>query len=387
MSPEFPADLMVLDLRFHGNDLVGEVYVIERDAEARQQNERLRVSWNARTAPGDSFSVAGGAVFVANRPTTLRRDYEALPDILGEGRYAWRYPTDSDLMMVLVFPDGYVPDDCRPFPLRAKELRGRVAAFWKFGAESGEVQWALRRSEVDAAREAIRINKNATKQKNMVVGALSVEDTTDGRSRWPRSDVLALVGILVTAVGSVAAVFAIPGLHDWIFGVSGPTSELGAQPSTTSTSVVQEQSSIPAQGPIAWQDIQLQPDVNRSIRRIQVYGITISPIEIKSSYIISNYTSKKLRLMAVIYNQRNEEKLLPVDNIRELQPDAGMWLVAQFNQQISGQDFLDRWGRLTVMITYDHGNYERLYDETSIRHKLRDIGIELGPRVTKKNGD
>jgi hypothetical protein len=76
--------------------------------------------------------------------------------------------------------------------------------------------------------------------------------------------------------------------------------------------------------------------------------------------------------MAVIYNQRNEEKLLPVDNIQELQPDAGMWLVAQFNQQISGQDFLDRWGRLTVMITYDHGNYERLYDETSIRHKLRD---------------
>jgi hypothetical protein len=114
MSPEFPADLMVLDLRFQGDDLVGKVYVIERDAEARQQNERLRVSWNARTAPGDFFSVADGAVFVANRPTTLRRDYEALPDILGEGCYAWRYPTDADLMMVLVFPDGYVPMIANP---------------------------------------------------------------------------------------------------------------------------------------------------------------------------------------------------------------------------------------------------------------------------------
>jgi hypothetical protein len=91
------------------------------------------------------------------------------------------------------------------------------------------VQWALRRSEVDAAREAIRINKNAAKQKNMVVGALSIEDMTDGSSRWPRSDVLTLIGVLITAVGSVAAVVAIPGLHDWIFGVSGPTSELAAR--------------------------------------------------------------------------------------------------------------------------------------------------------------
>jgi hypothetical protein len=194
MSPEFPADLMVLDLHSEGDTLIGKVYIVERDAEARQQNERLRVSWNARTAPTDFFPVANGVVFVANRPTTLRRDYEAPPDILGEGLYAWRYPTNSDLMMVLIFPDGYAPDDCTPSPLRAKEFRGRVAAFWKFGAESVEVQWGLRRLEVDAAGEAIRINKNAALQTNMVVGALNVEDMTDGRSRWPRADVLALMG-------------------------------------------------------------------------------------------------------------------------------------------------------------------------------------------------
>src|SRR4051794_3763339 len=34
----------------------------------------------------------------------------------------------------------------------------------------------------------------------------------------PRSDVLAIIGIGVAAVGSIAAVIAIPGLHDVIFG-------------------------------------------------------------------------------------------------------------------------------------------------------------------------
>jgi len=383
MSPEFPADLMVLDLRFQRDDVVGKVSVIERDAEARQQNERLRVSWNARTAPGDSFSVADGAVFVANRPTTLRRDYEATPDILGEGRYAWRYTTDSDLMMVLVFPDGYVPDDCQPFPLRAKELRGRVVAFWKFGAENGEVQWALRRSVADAAREAIRINKNAAKQKNMVVGALNVEDVTDGRSRWPRSDVLALIGILVTALGSVAAVVAIPGLHDRIFGVSAPTSELGAQPSTTSTSVVQGQSSISAQGPIAWQELLLQVE-NGSIHGMKIYGSATSKTEIKHGYISSNFTGEKLPLVASINNQH---ELVSLNNIREIPEDASLWLVASFNKGLAPHEFLDSWGKLTVNIVYDSGSYEKSYDETYMRHQLRNLGIEIGPRVTKKSGD
>jgi hypothetical protein len=36
--------------------------------------------------------------------------------------------------------------------------------------------------------------------------------------RWPRSDIPALIAIVVTAVGSLAAVITIPEMHDVVFG-------------------------------------------------------------------------------------------------------------------------------------------------------------------------
>jgi hypothetical protein len=38
------------------------------------------------------------------------------------------------------------------------------------------------------------------------------------KNRWPRPDILALIGIVITAIGSAAAVIAIPGLNDLVFG-------------------------------------------------------------------------------------------------------------------------------------------------------------------------
>ena len=43
------------------------------------------------------------------------------------------------------------------------------------------------------------------------------EDDRLHRTRWPRSDILALIGVIIAAVSSVAAVIAIPELHDTIF--------------------------------------------------------------------------------------------------------------------------------------------------------------------------
>ena len=40
--------------------------------------------------------------------------------------------------------------------------------------------------------------------------------------RWPRSDVIAIVGVVVAAVGSIAALISIPELHDMIFGSTSP---------------------------------------------------------------------------------------------------------------------------------------------------------------------
>jgi hypothetical protein len=40
--------------------------------------------------------------------------------------------------------------------------------------------------------------------------------------RWPRADILALIGIVVAAVGSAAAIVAIPELHDSVFPPTEP---------------------------------------------------------------------------------------------------------------------------------------------------------------------
>ena len=60
MAPEFPIDLMVLDLRFEKEELVGSVHRIERGASA--QDQKLRVTWNVIAPPDAFFPVADGAV-------------------------------------------------------------------------------------------------------------------------------------------------------------------------------------------------------------------------------------------------------------------------------------------------------------------------------------
>jgi hypothetical protein len=174
MAPEFPVDLIVVDMRFEGGELIGQCYFVERQAEGR--DERLHVTWNADAPPKDFYPIAGGAISVANKPTTTLLDYEVKPDAIGNGRYAWMYNTLSDLMMVLVFPEGYVPDDCKPYPVRAKTFKGRVVAYWRFGEDGAEVRWTMRQSQIDLAHEVIRINERAVRRPNRTIGAVTVDE-------------------------------------------------------------------------------------------------------------------------------------------------------------------------------------------------------------------
>src|SRR5215469_6939392 len=48
--------------------------------------------------------------------------------------------------------------------------------------------------------------------------------------RWPRSDVIAVVGVIVAAVGAVAAVVAIPELHDMVFGSTSQDHAVASKP-------------------------------------------------------------------------------------------------------------------------------------------------------------
>jgi hypothetical protein len=228
MSPEFPPDLMVLDFRYQGGDLLGTAHVVELEDRARNRNEKLRVSWNATTAPADFSPVCNGVVFVANQPASFGRQYDAKPDVLGKDHYGWRYPSESDLMMVLIFPPGYAPKNCEPTPLRSKEFQGRVAAYWLFAARSGEVKWVLTRSRVSPARSAIRINRKAPRQPSMMTRAVNVEDVTGGERKWPRADKIALVSLGLTAIGSAATVVALLAIPIAAIRIAPPSPTYGA---------------------------------------------------------------------------------------------------------------------------------------------------------------
>lgn len=51
---------------------------------------------------------------------------------------------------------------------------------------------------------------------------LRIKRGPSDKFQWPRSDILALLGVITATVGSLAAVFAIPELHDKVFGRTQP---------------------------------------------------------------------------------------------------------------------------------------------------------------------
>jgi internalin A len=184
MAPEFPIDLMVLDLRFEKGELVGSVHRIERGVSA--QDQKLRVTWNVIAPPDAFFPVADGAVYVATTPETIMPPiYNAKPDTLGNGRYGWSFNTRTDLMMVLVFPEGYVPKDCAPHPERAWASDRRLVAYWRFDGETAEVQWTIRPSQL-VDKEVIQINRKHARHPRRSIGALVITEPGVSKALSPR---------------------------------------------------------------------------------------------------------------------------------------------------------------------------------------------------------
>jgi hypothetical protein len=178
MAPEFPIDLIVLDLRFDNGELVGSVHRIERDDNARKQ--RLRVTWNVTSAPNGFFPIAGGAVYVAkDPPSELLPSYDIKPDALGKERHGWSFNThtNTELMLVLVFPDGYAPKNIVPHPERAWEFEGRVVAYWISVSGNAEVEWTLEPLQ-SVAKEVIQINQKAVRNPHPSIGTLDLEGRT-----------------------------------------------------------------------------------------------------------------------------------------------------------------------------------------------------------------
>jgi hypothetical protein len=133
MAPEyFFGNLVVLDLQMNGSAVKCKVDRLDQ----QDASQGLHVSWNATECPAGAQSFGNGAVFVW-RPQGgyYRRKYHSAPDIL-DGKYSWVHYVQGDvLMLVLVFPSGYVLPDvdaAQPTFVRCKELVGqdRMVLYW-----------------------------------------------------------------------------------------------------------------------------------------------------------------------------------------------------------------------------------------------------------------
>jgi hypothetical protein len=168
MAPELPADLVVLDLKFeenHGeeNRLKVTVETIERTHETRVRGDLIHVTWNAVEQPVGYFPVAEGAVYVRETPETVKYSYTAEPDHVADSGYGWIQSTTEAIMMVLVFPDGYVPTQCKPDPVRAKAMKNnRLAVYWIFqGIEKNDpahITWQMQKKHGSLADAAAQMN-------------------------------------------------------------------------------------------------------------------------------------------------------------------------------------------------------------------------------------
>ena len=183
MAPEFAPDLSVLELRFEHGELVGSLHCVERI----ERSGPLHVTWNATAVPDGFFPVAGCVVYVANTPKSfLLPSYDIRPDLYGNDRYGWPFNRGTDQMMVIVFPKGYVPRDCAPRPLRARELDGRIAAYWK----AEEVQWTMIPLQSNVAEEVIRINREAVQTSRRFASVDIIDLAT-------KSDIIASRGVFI----------------------------------------------------------------------------------------------------------------------------------------------------------------------------------------------
>jgi hypothetical protein len=163
MAPDFPADVVVFNLYFEGNELKALLEGVERPSGIR--DARVHVSWDANTPPDGFFALGEGAIYVRNAPEFVKLGYHVNVEVEG-GDYICRYNTRDYLMMVLVFPSGYVPTALRPRPSRAKVMpnTNRLAAYWNFagdGRRDAEVTWIMKRSESEVRSAAAGINKAA----------------------------------------------------------------------------------------------------------------------------------------------------------------------------------------------------------------------------------
>lgn len=171
MAPEYPPSLVILDLHFEEETLLGAVEYVEM-----RDGGRLRVRWHATGQPEGFRAVGGGVAFVAeSAELEIVSIYpDARPDDLGHLSYSWAEglrPGTAWLMFILILPPGYSLVTTLPMPTGGKLFAGRTALYWTLrGDEVGrnQVMWQMTPFAGEWDEEIRRINATATSAKSFV---------------------------------------------------------------------------------------------------------------------------------------------------------------------------------------------------------------------------
>jgi hypothetical protein len=156
MSPETPGNLVYVDARFDGNQLMGR-------GERLTSEQFMTVSWYAVEPPAGSHTLGDGVAYIYNAGKLTVDDIPAVRLPAAGGRYYWRDTAKGDgLMFVLLLPQDHTLVDPDPLPREAKSHNGRIAVYWKpegmFNAEV-VMRWRLARLNESVDRAVERLNE------------------------------------------------------------------------------------------------------------------------------------------------------------------------------------------------------------------------------------
>lgn len=180
MAPEFAPAVVTLNSRVANGGLKGILEYVESE----RLPEKLRIRWSVEGQPSDYIAVGGGVAFVYREDVDFQvipgsEDAAAIP--LGNDRYLWTEGLQfgvSELMFILILPQGYTLTDPSPLPVGTKIFEDRLALYWilRGDQQRTKVEWTIKRLQTDIKSELIRLNNRYLAGQPETSAMIQVED-------------------------------------------------------------------------------------------------------------------------------------------------------------------------------------------------------------------
>jgi len=181
MAPEFAPVVVTLNSRVEDGQLKGVLEYVE----SKELPKKLRIRWSVEGQPDDYSAVGGGVAFVYHRDfgfQVIPGSEDARAITLGNDRYLWTEGLQfgvSELMFILILPQGYTFTDPSPLPVGTKIFEDRLALYWilRGNQQRTKVEWTIKRLQTDLKAELIRLNNEYLAGQPETLATIEVEDT------------------------------------------------------------------------------------------------------------------------------------------------------------------------------------------------------------------